>query len=265
MKLTRSLLALAINFSLVFPAIFIVQTQTVLGQNTNALQRGYRTGYSDGYMAGYRDTIDSLDKSITRHGEYDAADRAYNKDYGSLEDYRDGYRQGFEKGYDVGFEKKAFESTVPAGLARRGLNVGPPPPMVQSEPVKTQQATNDADTTSQPVSSETATNVDVQKELPANVIQKVSYSGDGIAIPRDTEIMLELQNDITYPDDTRGRALHGQGRFAIRAWTVRSSRAMSRRSSRQDASSAAPSFSFRLTGSSLAAIAGATSADCWSK
>ena len=54
-----------------------------------ALQRGYRTGYSDGYMAGYRDTIDSLAKSYARHGDYAKADRAFNKEYGSVEDYRD--------------------------------------------------------------------------------------------------------------------------------------------------------------------------------
>src|SRR6476620_12456999 len=115
MKLTRGLVSLSLIFSLAFLSFLTLPVRTASAQETRiALQRGYRTGYSDGYMAGYRDTIDSLDKSITRHGEYEAADRAYNKDYGSLEDYRDGYRQGFEKGYDVGFEKKAFESTVPA-------------------------------------------------------------------------------------------------------------------------------------------------------
>jgi len=54
MKLTRSLLALAVTFSLILPVIFVFQTQAALAQNSNALQRGYRTGYSDGYMAGYR-------------------------------------------------------------------------------------------------------------------------------------------------------------------------------------------------------------------
>ena len=84
-----------------------------------ALQRGYRAGYSDGYMAGYRDIIDSMSKDLSRHTEYIKADRAYNSDYGSLQDYRDGYQQGFEAGYDTGFEKRSFESTLPADLTRR--------------------------------------------------------------------------------------------------------------------------------------------------
>ena len=53
-------------------------------------------------MAGYRDVIDTAGKDFSRHQEYTDATRAYNKDYGTLEDYRDGYRQGFEKGYDTG-------------------------------------------------------------------------------------------------------------------------------------------------------------------
>jgi flagellar biosynthesis/type III secretory pathway protein FliH len=147
MKLTRSLLALAVSFSLILPAIFVSHTRAVLAQNSNALQRGYRTGYSDGYMAGYRDTIDSLDKSITRHREYAAADRAYNKDFGALEDYRDGYRQGFEKGYEIGFEKKGFDSTTPADLARKGMNATPPSTSsISSEPLREQTNSTEAST-----------------------------------------------------------------------------------------------------------------------
>src|SRR4051812_23869979 len=69
--------------------------------STFALQRGYRTGYSDGYMAGYRDTIDSMARSYGRHEEYKKANRTYTKEYGSVEDFRDGYQQGFEGGYDT--------------------------------------------------------------------------------------------------------------------------------------------------------------------
>ena len=81
------------------------------------MQRGYRTGYSDGYMSGYRDTIDNAAKSYDKHNEYSRADRAFNKDYGTLEDYRDGYQQGFEVGYDTGFEKRSFDATIPSGEA----------------------------------------------------------------------------------------------------------------------------------------------------
>jgi len=200
MKLTRNLLALAVTFSLILPAILVFQTQAVFAQNVNALQRGYRTGYSDGYMAGYRDTIDSLDKSITRHREYEAADRAYNKDFGALEDYRDGYRQGFEKGYETGFEKKGFDSTTPADLARKGVNtIAPAAPAASTEPSKTQS--NSVDTSPPPpVRSETTTDVDLEKDR--SVVQKVSYTGDVLTIAKDTEIMLELQNDLN-TDTTR--------------------------------------------------------------
>ena len=192
MKLTRSLLALTVNFSLFLPAIFVLQAQTAFGQDSSALQRGYRTGYSDGYMAGYRDIIDSLDKSMTRHSEYAAADRAYNKDFGAVEDYRDGYRQGFQKGYETGFEKKAFDSTTPTDLVRKGVSAGltqtPPPP---SDPVPAQSTTTEKDQNPPEVSSVTSEN-----ETPS-AVQKISYSGDAIVIPKDTEIMLELQSDVT--------------------------------------------------------------------
>ena len=120
MKLTRSFLALALSFSLSLLSFLALPIHTTTAQEVNAaLQRGYRTGYSDGYMAGYRDVIDSSGKDFGRHTEYAEANRAYNKDYGSLDDYRNGYRQGFEAGYDTGFEKRSFDSAVPGGLARR--------------------------------------------------------------------------------------------------------------------------------------------------
>src|SRR5688572_1915946 len=129
MKLTRSFLALALSFSLSLLSFLALPIHTTTAQEVNAaLQRGYRTGYSDGYMAGYRDVIDSSGKDFGRHTEYAEANRAYNKDYGSLDDYRNGYRQGFEAGYDTGFEKRSFDSAVPSGLARRAesaVNVTP--------------------------------------------------------------------------------------------------------------------------------------------
>src|SRR4051794_21706418 len=89
-----------------------------------ALQRGYRTGYSDGHMAGYRDTIDSLAKNYTRHAEYAKADRAYNPDYGTIEEYKDGYHQGFESGYNTGFERKTFDQELPTELKPRATISG---------------------------------------------------------------------------------------------------------------------------------------------
>ncbi|HEY1403790.1 MAG TPA: hypothetical protein VGB05_06670, partial [Pyrinomonadaceae bacterium] len=91
-------------------------------QQTGALERGYRTGYSDGYQAGYRDSIERAARDYRNKEEYGRADRAYIAAYGALEDYRDGYQQGFETGYETGFDRRGFDSIVPAGLSRRGAS-----------------------------------------------------------------------------------------------------------------------------------------------
>ncbi|HLM61140.1 MAG TPA: hypothetical protein VK308_10065, partial [Pyrinomonadaceae bacterium] len=120
MNLTRSYFALSLSISLVFISFLSFSIQSVSAQDTNnAVRRGYRTGYSDGYMSGYRDSIENATKSYEKHDEYTRADRAFNKDYGTLEDYRDGYQQGFESGYNTGFEKRSFDATVPVNLAKR--------------------------------------------------------------------------------------------------------------------------------------------------
>jgi hypothetical protein len=124
MKLTTSFLALFLSVSLVSVSFLSVASQNTFAQDSKvALQRGYRTGYSDGYMAGYRDVIDNSAKNLQKHGEYKKADRAYNKDYGLLVDYRDGYQQGFERGYAAGFEKRSFDATIPTELNKRGVIV----------------------------------------------------------------------------------------------------------------------------------------------
>ena len=97
---------------------------TPLSQQASALERGYRTGYSDGYQAGYRDTNAQAPRDYKSKDDYSRADRAYASAYGALEDYRDGYQQGYEAGYAAGYERRGFDSTVPAGLTRRG---GTPP------------------------------------------------------------------------------------------------------------------------------------------
>ncbi len=206
MKLTRGLLALAINFSLILPTIAVFQTSAYAQAASSALQRGYRTGYSDGYMAGYRDSIDSVDRSVTRHREFEAADRAYSKEYGTLDDYRDGYRQGFQAGYDTGFDKKTFESAVPSNLTNKGLNA-----IVSSQPVSADPAP--ATTNDQPVTSTDAsvpppavttldpapaTSSDSTQTYQQPVIQKASFRTDDsiLTIPKDTEIIIELQEDL---------------------------------------------------------------------
>ena len=91
-------------------------------QQYGALERGYRTGYSDGYQAGYRDALERAARDYRNKEEYAKADRAYISAYGAVEDYRDGYQQGFETGYGAGFDRQGFDSTVPAGLSRRGAS-----------------------------------------------------------------------------------------------------------------------------------------------
>jgi type IV secretion system protein VirB10 len=87
----------------------------------NSLFRGYRTGYSDGYMSGYRDSVEKARRGFEKHSDFIKADRAYSKDFGSLEDYRDGYQQGFSSGYNTGYEGQVFDSSIPSTLERRGV------------------------------------------------------------------------------------------------------------------------------------------------
>lgn len=196
MKLTRNL----VSFSLIFTlAILSVAPLTVGAQDSKiALQRGYRTGYSDGYMAGYRDVIDNASKNFRQHAEYDKADRAFSQSYGSLEDYQDGYRQGFEAGYETGYEKKSFDATLPMGLARRGA--APAEPLVQTPvqtPAVTEPVTQPAAVTPQQTETAPVANPEpAANEMPkANGVQKVAYVASDdpvIIIPRDTELILEL-------------------------------------------------------------------------
>jgi hypothetical protein len=186
MKLTRGLVGLILSFSLAFISFLAIPQRSVVAQEANAaLQRGYRTGYSDGYMSGYRDILDSAVKNYTSHSEYTEASRSYSKDYGALEDYRDGYQQGFESGYNTGYDKKTFDSVVPTQLAKRGVivpaadNTTEPQAQTQSE-------------TPPPVQSQPQTEA-------AAATQPVSYkSSDAmVIIPSDTELIIELQDGLS--------------------------------------------------------------------
>ena len=91
------------------------------GQST-ALERGYRTGYSDGFNAGFKDLNDRSPRNFQGKAEYQEANRSYNQAWGTLEDYRDGYQQGYEAGYVNGYDGQPFDSSIPTGLARRGVD-----------------------------------------------------------------------------------------------------------------------------------------------
>src|SRR6266404_3538345 len=125
-----------------------VKAQDPQTQNqTSAITRGYRTGYSDGYQAGVNDLANNAGRDFRNKSEYEHGDRAYNSNYGPLEEYRDGYQQGFEVGYTAGFDRKPFDSSIPSDLRRhtedssvaypRDQNKSPDPTSRQSQPSQT--------------------------------------------------------------------------------------------------------------------------------
>jgi type IV secretion system protein VirB10 len=191
MKQTRSITSFALILSLSLFSFLTLPIQSIKAQDATkiALQRGYRTGYSDGYMAGYRDVLDNATKSYTRHNEYNKADRAYSKDYGALEDYRDGYQQGFEVGYNTGFEKRGFDATLPTDLKKRGST----------------NTVNQTTTTTTVQTNQTSTNTNDSSTNQNTVIENntaqtnyVNSNTDAIiVIPSDTELILELNEEIT--------------------------------------------------------------------
>lgn len=211
MKIRRRLRIVAlctILCSLGIPTVFAAPA-AAHQQEGVALQRGYRTGYSDGYMAGYRDTIDTVSKAYRRHSDYSKADRAYNKDYGKLEDYRDGYQQGFEQGYDTGYDRRSFESQLPSGLKKRGIvpnesQLAVNNPRQDDTPV----ITNPAQTQNPAYSDSTTPTQQPQTSGPIRVdpvaTNYQSNSTPIIIIPRDTELILELQDDINTEQSREG-------------------------------------------------------------
>jgi len=165
-----------------------------------ALQRGYRTGYSDGYMAGYRDTLDAVVRNYERHEDYSKADRTYSKDYGSVEEFRDGYQQGFEAGYNTGYDKKSFESTIPATLKKRGVIAGDarPPELVAAAAIDT-KTSDDAKTTDDPKAA-------VPSTVAGTTTADAQIFGNNatILIPKDTELILEMQTDVSTEKSREG-------------------------------------------------------------
>ena len=231
MKLTRSL----VSFSLVYTLVFLsILPLSVAAQDPKvALQRGYRTGYSDGYMAGYRDVIDGASRNAQQHPEYTKADRAFNQSYGAITDYQDGYRQGFETGYETGFAKKTFDATIPVNIAFRGAA---PEPVVQvtaeppasteptqqpsaaeaqpSAPVNSEQPTA-ATTESSPASTEPTAHSETApaQETPKTGVQKVAFVASDdpvIIIPRDTELILELDEALDTERNREGDKFTGK-------------------------------------------------------
>ncbi|MEK6279259.1 MAG: hypothetical protein AABN95_02795 [Acidobacteriota bacterium] len=163
---TLATLSTAVSLSVVATA----QSQT------SALERGFRTGYSDGYNAGYRDISDQAPRDYQNKSEYQRADRNFNEAWGTAEDYRDGYQQGFETGYAAGYERRAFNSSIPAGLTRRGT--------VDSGPTTPDNTPNNT--------ADNSVNVPTQT------------SGQPLYIRRDQILLIELQSSLSTDASQQG-------------------------------------------------------------
>jgi hypothetical protein len=224
MKLTRSFTSFALIFSLSLISFLTLPVQTINAQDVRvALQRGYRTGYSDGYMAGYRDVIDNAAKNPARHSEYTKADRAYNKDYGLIEDYRDGYQQGFEVGYNTGYDKRSFDATLPTELKKRGIintdttaTTKTPDATQNTEIVETKtpetkipENTVSENTVPENTVSENTTSSTTEQQSPTiqtknNEVSYVPTRDAAIVIPTDTELILELIDELSTERNKEG-------------------------------------------------------------
>ena len=176
-------------------------TQTTTQNDTAALERGYRTGYSDGYLAGHSDVAKGAARDAQNKEEYARADRAYQSSYGRLEDYRDGYQQGFENGYAAGYERRGFDSSTPANLARRSSRA------VASTDDTAVANSND------PVSSSRQAPTTSDSSAPEQTTSRSNTSTQNtsvVLIPADTVMLVELMTNITTDASQRGDRIQAQ-------------------------------------------------------
>jgi hypothetical protein len=167
-------------------------------------------------MSGYRDSIDGQMQSFSRHSEYSKADRAYNKEYGSLDDYRDGYQQGFESGYLTGYERRSFESTLPTDLKKRGVVAAadrPSAPAHKNGASVYQSAAHVSDDSvtvkPDPEPKTEAEPADTSNSAALHVmtapVSSQFQNGPVVIIPSETELILELQDDLSTETSREGQ------------------------------------------------------------
>jgi hypothetical protein len=164
--------------------------------STNALERGYRTGYSDGYPSGLADASEQAARDYRNKEEYRRGDRAFVSTYGSLDDYREGYQQGFEAGYNAGFDRRTFDSTVPANLAGR----------TAANDNNNNARNNDDDQanvngTSSSSSSQSTGSASNQS---SSVVIPAGTGGGTVIIPSDTVMTIELLTSLSTDSSQRG-------------------------------------------------------------
>jgi hypothetical protein len=140
-----------------------------------AIMRGYRTGYSDGYQIGVRDVSSNAAREFRNKADYEKGDRAYIATYGAIEEYRDGYRQGFEVGYNAGFDRKPFDSTIPADLKGRTEDSSVGYPTDQNKPDPPSQNTS---TTQSASAGYIPRDTIMRVELLSNLSTDASQKGD---------------------------------------------------------------------------------------
>jgi hypothetical protein len=179
-------LPLVVLLSICVSGLLAIVPAAAQGQST-ALERGYRTGYSDGYTAGYKDVADHAPRNYQNKEDYQKADRSFNDVWGPIEDYRDGYQQGFEAGYGAGYEQQQFNSTLPAGLHRRGTTGG-------------SSAAVDVTVATQPTTPPTAP---ATNDNPSTADPAVASTGP-LSIPRNTILALELLTPVSTDASQRG-------------------------------------------------------------
>lgn len=148
---------------------------SVSAQTSATLERGYRTGYSDGFPAGVTDAARGAARNYAAQPDYQRADRGFAPAFGRLETYRDGYQQGFVAGYNAGFDHRPFESTIPPGLAAKGVDA--------------------AAQTDQPAQSAPPVDSTASSRVPP---------GRGLVIPEDTVFRVELLNRLSTDVSKRG-------------------------------------------------------------
>jgi hypothetical protein len=182
MKNLKHLFLFLICASIAFSIPLAAAAQDPQTQNqATALMRGYRTGYSDGYQSGVNDMAGGAAREFRTKAEYDHADRAYNSNYGALEEYRDGYQQGFEAGYSAGYDRKSFDSSIPPDLRRR---------------------TEDS-TVSYPVDPNKSSDPNKSTDPNQNAGPSPS-TGNANSIPRDTIMIVELLNGLSTDASQKG-------------------------------------------------------------
>jgi hypothetical protein len=187
-----------------------VKAQDPQTQNqASAIMRGYRTGYSDGYQAGVNDLANNAARDFRNKTDYEHGDRAYNSNYGPLEEYRDGYQQGFEVGYAAGFDRKPFDSSIPSDLRRRTEDSSVAYPRDQNKsPASTSQQSQPSQTVVVPDMIPRDTTMRI--ELLSNLSTDASQKGD------------QFEARVIEPKEYEGATIEGRVASVKRAGKARS-------------------------------------------